>query len=121
MSWLALRDTQRLEDRAYCMLGIFNVYLDTRYRQGPNEFMRLQLRIIEEWNRDLPFDDTLSAWKSDKVEICGLLAPAPVFFRNAHNIVFDSNLALARGTLSKTFYPMGTELDPAKQITIKNR
>ncbi|ETS84340.1 hypothetical protein PFICI_02365 [Pestalotiopsis fici W106-1] len=101
MSWLSLRTTQHIEDRAYCMLGIFNVYLDARYGQGPAEFLRLQHEILRTWNRDTPFDETLFAWRSSEIASSGLFAPAPVCFRDAGSITFDTGLARPRGSKEK--------------------
>lgn len=97
MSWLSHRNTSRIEDRAYCVLGIFDVYLDTRYGQGEVEFIRLQRAIIGRWFAKTPFDESLFAWKSPYVELSGLLAPAPSCFTGAGDIVFDPKLAKWRG------------------------
>lgn len=47
LSWAAKRQTTRPEDRAYSMLGIFNVNMPLLYGEGEgNAFMRLQLEIL---------------------------------------------------------------------------
>lgn len=46
MSWLARRETSRVEDMAYCMLGLFDVNMPLLYGEGEKAFMRLQLGII---------------------------------------------------------------------------
>ncbi|KAF2491601.1 hypothetical protein BU16DRAFT_424262, partial [Lophium mytilinum] len=62
MSWLAGRTTTVIEDRAYCMLGIFGIYLEARYGQGEDEFLRLQEEILRNWDKEEPFDESLFAW-----------------------------------------------------------
>jgi hypothetical protein len=46
MSWAACRRTTRIEDRAYSLVGIFNVHLPTLYGEGDTAFLRLQEQIM---------------------------------------------------------------------------
>ena len=57
MSWAARRQTTRVEDEAYCLLGIFNINMPTLYGEGRKAFQRLQEEIM----RQSP-DTTLFAW-----------------------------------------------------------
>ena len=57
MSWAANRKTTRLEDEAYCLLGIFNVHMPMMYGQGKAAFIRLQIEILQ--NND---DQSLFCW-----------------------------------------------------------
>lgn len=45
MSWAKKRQTTRVEDRAYCLLGIFNVFIIPNYGEGSNAWTRLRERI----------------------------------------------------------------------------
>jgi hypothetical protein len=45
MRWAAKRHTKRKEDMAYCLLGIFNVFMSPIYGEGENAFIRLQGEI----------------------------------------------------------------------------
>jgi hypothetical protein len=47
MSWAASRDTTRVEDRAYCLLGIFGVHMSLLYGEGKRAFIRLQEEILK--------------------------------------------------------------------------
>ncbi|KAH9851030.1 heterokaryon incompatibility protein-domain-containing protein [Lenzites betulinus] len=47
MSWAAKRETTRVEDRAYSLLGIFGVHMSPIYGEGTNAFLRLQEEIIK--------------------------------------------------------------------------
>ncbi|KAF2967434.1 hypothetical protein GQX73_g6159 [Xylaria multiplex] len=58
MSWAANRETTRMEDAAYCLLGIFDVNMPLIYGEGKKAFKRLQEEII----KANPEDHTLFAW-----------------------------------------------------------
>ena len=57
LSWAAERETTRIEDEAYSLLGIFDVNMPTLYGEGRKAFQRLQEEIM----RQSP-DTTLFAW-----------------------------------------------------------
>ncbi|KAK7397683.1 hypothetical protein QQX98_012947 [Neonectria punicea] len=61
MSWAATRKTTRVEDVAYCLLGIFDVNMPMLYGEGPRAFARLQQEILRE-STDL----SLFAWRSNE-------------------------------------------------------
>ncbi|KAK0620074.1 heterokaryon incompatibility protein-domain-containing protein [Immersiella caudata] len=46
MSWAAGRKTTRLEDEAYCILGLFDVHMTLLYGEGRAAFIRLQETIL---------------------------------------------------------------------------
>lgn len=82
MSWASRRETTRLEDQAYCLLGIFGVNMPPLYGEGPSAFLRLQLEIMRISN-----DETIFAWEDDSVTSSGLLAASPSAFRYSYDIV----------------------------------
>ncbi|KAK5656578.1 hypothetical protein OQA88_4557 [Cercophora sp. LCS_1] len=57
MSWAAHRRTTRVEDTAYCLIGIFGVSMPLLYGEGDNAFLRLQEEIIRRSS-----DQTILAW-----------------------------------------------------------
>jgi hypothetical protein len=57
MSWASARNTTRVEDMAYCLLGIFNINMPLLYGEGDRAFLRLQEEIIRKTN-----DDSILAW-----------------------------------------------------------
>ncbi|TBU55493.1 hypothetical protein BD310DRAFT_825619 [Dichomitus squalens] len=59
LSWAAQRETTREEDRAYSLLGIFNINMPTLYGEGARAFRRLQEEIL----RRIP-DLSLFAWEA---------------------------------------------------------
>ncbi|KAF9071908.1 heterokaryon incompatibility protein-domain-containing protein [Rhodocollybia butyracea] len=59
MSWAAGRETTRVEDRAYSLMGIFGVFMPTIYGEGTHAFTRLQEEILK-----VSDDQTIFAWKS---------------------------------------------------------
>lgn len=50
MSWASRRVTTRVEDRAYSLLGIFDINMPLLYGEGPRAFRRLQEEIIRTSN-----------------------------------------------------------------------
>jgi hypothetical protein len=59
MSWASNRQTTRVEDGAYCLLGIFGVNMPLLYGEGSNAFIRLQQEILRQKE-----DYSLFAWSS---------------------------------------------------------
>ncbi|EIW58298.1 uncharacterized protein TRAVEDRAFT_123225, partial [Trametes versicolor FP-101664 SS1] len=57
MSWASRRETTRIEDRAYSLMGIFGIHLSPIYGEGHNAFLRLQEEIV----RTIP-DQSILAW-----------------------------------------------------------
>ena len=51
MSWISKRQTSRLEDMAYCLLGLFDVNMPLLYGEGRKAFLRLELEIIQKVRR----------------------------------------------------------------------
>jgi hypothetical protein len=50
MSWASHRSTTRVEDRAYSLLGIFDINMPLLYGEGAKAFRRLQEEIIRTRN-----------------------------------------------------------------------
>lgn len=90
MSWAAGRQTSRLEDNAYSLLGIFDVNMPMLYGEGEKAFIRLQEEIAKETN-----DLTLFAWQAVKTneedgasqKYRGILAKSPTEFANFGDVV----------------------------------
>ncbi|OQE21944.1 hypothetical protein PENSTE_c011G08194 [Penicillium steckii] len=80
MSWAATRQTTRIEDQAYCLMGIFGINMPLLYGERENAFIRLQEEILR-----LSDDPSLFAWKSKDGR--GLLAPSPAAFVDSGNII----------------------------------
>jgi hypothetical protein len=93
MTWLADRETTRIEDLAYCMLGIFDINMPLLYGEGAKAFTRLQEEIMKSTE-----DQSLFAWREhdsldyyredygDAYERSGLLADAPRLFTSSKSI-----------------------------------
>jgi Heterokaryon incompatibility protein (HET) len=45
LHWAAKRDTKKKEDKAYCLLGIFNVFIPLMYGEEDHAFIRLKEEI----------------------------------------------------------------------------
>jgi hypothetical protein len=64
MSWAANRKTTRIEDMAYCLLGIFDVNMPLLYGEGHRAFERLQFQVLAETD-----DLTLFAWEGPRRKV----------------------------------------------------
>ncbi|KAF9885595.1 hypothetical protein FE257_012801 [Aspergillus nanangensis] len=87
MCWASRRDTTRVEDRAYSLMGIFDINMPLLYGEGPKAFIRLQEEIIKHYD-----DQTLFVWDSDgdtnpEDYTSGLLAESPSNFKNSGDVV----------------------------------
>ncbi|KAI0873284.1 heterokaryon incompatibility protein-domain-containing protein [Hypoxylon argillaceum] len=79
MSWASRRQTTRIEDEAYCLLGLFGVSMPLLYGEGRRAFRRLQEEIIKELD-----DESILAWQGGTDY--GLLASCPAQFAFSHTI-----------------------------------
>jgi hypothetical protein len=85
MSWAAGRSTERIEDRAYSLLGIFGVNVPLLYGEGCNAFARLQQEIMR--NSD---DQTLFTWEETGPDLkWSPFATSPDAFKSAKDYVRD--------------------------------
>lgn len=86
MSWLAHRDTTRIEDMAYCMLGLLEINMPLRYGEGEQAFLRLQQNIID--SRD---DQTILCWTLPTASVPArddiILAPDPSCFLSCGTVM----------------------------------
>lgn len=80
MSWASERSTSRIEDIAYSLMGLFNVFMPMLYGEGNQTFIRLQEEIMKQSE-----DYTIFAWKSGESESLrhGLLAHSPSEFESS--------------------------------------
>ncbi|EME44182.1 hypothetical protein DOTSEDRAFT_172260, partial [Dothistroma septosporum NZE10] len=80
MSWAARRKTSRPEDRAYSLMGLFNVNMPMLYGEGAEKaFLRLQEEIMK-----LSDDQSIFAWApATDSRYHGLLAESPEAFAQA--------------------------------------
>ncbi|KAL4078035.1 hypothetical protein J3A83DRAFT_4476674 [Scleroderma citrinum] len=83
MSWAADRETTRVEDRAYSLMGLFRVHMPMLYGEGRNAFHRLQLEIIRMSN-----DQSIFAWGHSMTtgRSGSILADDPSFFADCHDV-----------------------------------
>ncbi|KAJ3528169.1 hypothetical protein NM208_g10328 [Fusarium decemcellulare] len=103
MSWAAKRQTTKVEDLAYCLLGIFNVNMPLLYGEGNKAFLRLQEEIAKEY-----YDLSLFAWKQDpekQDQLRGLFATSPAEFAHCSELQerdwsLETDLAVTSKTLT---------------------
>jgi hypothetical protein len=124
MSWASRRQTTRVEDMTYALLGIFDINMPMLYGEGHKAFIRLQEEIIrrsgddsifawglsdeEQSSRELSSTNTLQRIFTDKTERdYSILAPSPMAFKNSGGL---RHATLARSTFSSTNIGMQIEL-----------
>jgi hypothetical protein len=111
MYWASGRSTQRIEDIAYSLLGIFNVNMPLIYGEGDKAFYRLQTTIVQGSD-----DESIFAWGCDlpQDDCSGMLAQSPADFVNSRDVVDvqthfstrDSGYELTNKGI-RYWYPMG--------------
>ncbi|KAK5709812.1 hypothetical protein LTR17_019426 [Elasticomyces elasticus] len=86
MSWASGRETTRVEDRAYSLLGIFEVNMALIYGEGQKAFKRLQEEILKKTT-----DQTLFAWGYYQIwplgMPLGMFADSPDDFEYSHDFI----------------------------------
>ena len=84
MSWAAQRQTTRVEDQAYCLMGLFGVNMPLIYGEKHKAFLRLQVEIMK-----VSEDRSIFAWKAPAITnpgvCCGPLAESPEYFAESRN------------------------------------
>ena len=76
MSWASKRTTTKIEDTAYCLLGIFNVHMPLLYGEGSRAMIRLQEEILKREE-----DHSLFLWQTPHAFLnTGLLCDSPAYF-----------------------------------------
>ncbi|KAJ2972599.1 hypothetical protein NUW58_g9152 [Xylaria curta] len=85
MSWASKRQTKRVEDIAYSLLGILDVNMPLLYGEGEKAFIRLQEEVIRKSN-----DLSIFAWsppsRGGQSAYVDLLATSPALFEDCHSI-----------------------------------
>ncbi|KAF4852522.1 Vegetative incompatibility protein HET-E-1 [Colletotrichum siamense] len=93
MSWASSRETTRVEDMAYCLLGLFDISMPLLYGEGIHAFRRLQEEIIK-----VSTDQSIFAWNFHGEERLGkftALATSPLAYGTCRHIEKRSYRALA--------------------------
>jgi hypothetical protein len=99
MAWASKRSTTRIEDMAYCLMGLFNIHMPMIYGEGENAFIRLQEEILK-----VSDDHTIFAWRSPQrygaspraaSHFSGLLASSPAAFSESGSVVQSFSLSKA--------------------------
>lgn len=111
MSWAAGRQTTRVEDMAYCLLGIFDVNMPMIYGEGSRAFIRLQEEILKKTT-----DLSLFAWQTkESTAYRGILADSPAEFLGCGEIVSSEDQFRFRDEISMT--NKGVKINTALQYS----
>ncbi|KAF6826766.1 HET domain-containing protein [Colletotrichum musicola] len=105
MSWAASRQTKRIEDRAYSLLGIFDINMPMIYGEGHKAFRRLQEEVARETN-----DLSLFAWRAALIEGGGAQVFRGIFARSPAE--FSTCSGMRRSS---------TGIEPQREFTLTNK
>ena len=118
MSWASHRSTTRLEDEAYCLLGLFGVNMPTLYGEGRKAFRRLQEEIIKQT------DDTTLYARGQTVTLSYILSSYdalqgqerifPLFATSPRDFMSSGNVRYAPSIDSKWYTPDPKMKDSSK-------
>ncbi|KAN0099006.1 Heterokaryon incompatibility protein (HET) domain containing protein [Hyaloscypha variabilis] len=91
MSWAASRETTRVEDRAYSLMGLFEINMPLLYGEGQKAFLRLQEEIANSCSAL-----SLFAWEAPsrylgQQQFFGIFAPEPDYFEGCNTLVAQNN------------------------------
>ncbi|KAK4494581.1 hypothetical protein PRZ48_013937 [Zasmidium cellare] len=115
MSWASSRQTTRVEDQAYCLLGLFRINMPLLYGEGRRAFQRLQQEIIRSSH-----DESIYAWTANNSEqdwawlkdqsAFPILARSPQDFAGSRDIV--RTLGVQRSPWTVTHHGLEVPLVP---------
>ncbi|KAK3316814.1 heterokaryon incompatibility protein-domain-containing protein [Apodospora peruviana] len=104
MFWASARKTTRIEDLAYCLMGIFDIHMPMIYGEGSKSFMRLQEEIAKQ-----SCDRSLFAWTAQPLAgegnqaFRGMFARSPAEFSSCSRIRSRHSMGAFEGLIQKEF------------------
>jgi hypothetical protein len=115
MSWASKRQTTRVEDEAYCLLGIFGVNMPLLYGEGKMAFIRLQEEIMKRSS-----DHSIFAWNNQSEGINGFLTDSTGGFAGCSDIieVLHATGLPPYGVTNKGIQITLPVLDPATEFSL---
>lgn len=106
MSWAATRESTRIEDASYSLMGIFQINMPLLYGEEERAFLRLQTEIINSYPDPsilawmLPEDDEEKKAQGGLDQYSGVMASSPILFRDCVDVeklpdqaVFDFSMS----------------------------
>ncbi|KAG2412890.1 hypothetical protein HFD88_010447 [Aspergillus terreus] len=102
MSWASSRKTSRLEDEAYCLMGIFGINMPLLYGEGKAAFIRLQEEIMK-----VSDDYSIFCWKSEHPGRGGILADSANAFSDSGDIVLTQDPLLTKAYMTNQLPILG--------------
>lgn len=107
MAWASNRQTTRIEDRAYSLLGLFDANMPMLYGEGERAFQRLQEEIIK-----VDEDASILAWScldADAGFTSNGLAKSPAQFHKYLDLVRRVDKSYSFAPFSPTITPRGLQ------------
>ena len=119
MSWASMRETTRVEDMAYSLLGIFDINMPMLYGEGDKAFIRLQEEIIKNHN-----DLSIFAWGSEveddptAAKYLDMFARSPRAFLSCRSLISPQSHAWAFSRNQFTVTNRGIEFMNPKLVVV---
>ncbi|KAI0779414.1 heterokaryon incompatibility protein-domain-containing protein [Fomes fomentarius] len=114
MSWASRRRTTRLEDEAYCLMGLFGVNMPTIYGEGHKAFRRLQEVILKQtsdmslfaWSAAQPLDTLGEPATPSQIRQASAFAPSHMsFFAQSPGVFREPSYVAYSPTLNNPLQP----------------
>ena len=107
--WVSNRKTTRIEDIAYCLIGLLGIPFSIAYGEGNMAFRRLQVEILEHSH-----DMGLFAWTGQPSTYNSMLAEGPQCFSESSRQLHLQPLSIPK---SQTLTNMFRVFDPTYALT----
>ncbi|KAI0903393.1 HET-domain-containing protein [Ustulina deusta] len=108
LRWAAGRETTRIEDMAYCLIGLFDVNMPLLYGEGLKAFARLQLEIIQRNYDSSVFMHVLHDCHPPPSSAQSVVEVQPVSTKSStqgSTEILDEKYGLDKTTASKHWFP----------------
>jgi heterokaryon incompatibility protein (HET) len=114
LSWAAGRRTTRVEDIAYCLLGLFDIHMPLLYGEGRKSFQRFQKELFRHYD-----DLSIFIWAPPKDPVSSpVLASSPDFFSPSQFSTGDKSKGLLPILRSLYSNPWGSsKAHPDRSLT----
>jgi hypothetical protein len=116
MSWASQRETTRIEDQAYCLMGLFGINMPLLYGEGRRAFHRLQEEIMK-----MHEDYTLFAWANPWESMAGHCNPVKALTSyQCDGILAESPHDFSEGEWPKPWWPYSELYTSIKTAALQN-
>lgn len=125
MSWAARRETTRLEDIAYCLMGLFEVNMPLLYGEGSKAFRRLQEMILQKTSDESLFTWGIGSASAHPLASIWVHRPVSLFAHSPDDFTWSGDIIPMANPLlyrrPSVITNSGLEIDVHTDLLIRNR